>query len=181
MKRIIVWQRVETLGLEYAEIESDPPSFAGDVVLVEGGERCAVVYRVECDREARTLRASIRLKREGARLECHLERNDEDRWTVNGTPAPQLDGLADVDLSVTPSTNTPPIHRLRLAIGQRAEVTAAWVRFPTLDVLPLRQIYRRVDVNTYEYQAPELQFAAQLICDDEGIVERYGDLWTASP
>jgi hypothetical protein len=181
MRRVIVWRRVDTSGLEYAEIELSPLCLDGDVVLVEGGERFAVVYRVECDREARTLRASVRLKREGARLECHLVRSEDDRWTVNGYPAPQLDGLADVDLSVTPSTNTPPIQRLRLAVGQRAEVTAAWVRFPALDVVPLRQIYRRVGVDTYEYEAPALHFAAVLRCDEDGIVRRYGDLWTESP
>ena len=180
MKRVIVWRRVDTPGLEYAEIEADPLRFGGDVVLIEGGERSAVAYRVDCDREARTLRASVRLKREGARLECHLARSEDDRWTVNESPAPQLDGLADVDLSVTPSTNTPPIRRLRLAIGQRAEVTAAWVRFPALDVVPLRQIYRRVGVDTYEYEAPELPFAAVLRCDEDGVVRRYGDLWTES-
>jgi hypothetical protein len=181
VKRVLVWQRVDTSGLEYAEIEWDPLRLGGDVVLVEGGERCAVVYQVDCDREARTLLASVRLKREGAQFECHLARSDDDRWTVNGSPAPQLDGLADVDLSVTPSTNTPPIRRLRLTVGQHAEVTAAWVRFPGLDVVPLRQIYRRVGLDTYEYEAPALDFAAVLRCDEDGIVRRYGDLWTESP
>ena len=177
MKRTVVWQRLDAIGVEYAEIEEEPLRIEGDVVLVENGDRCAVTYRVKCDDPARTSRASIRLKREGTLQECTLLRSPKGVWTVNGTRAPHLQDLADVDLSVTPSTNTPPIRRLRLAVGQQAEVTAAWVRFPALDVLRLRQIYRRVGLNAYQYEAPDLHFTADLDCDEDGIVRTYGGLW----
>jgi hypothetical protein len=177
MKRVVVWQRVDTVGAEYAEIELEPLRFEGNVVFVESGDRGSVSYRVECDDAAMTSRAFIRYKREGTAHECNLVRSGEGFWTVNGILAPQLQGLADVDLSVTPSTNTPPLRRLRLAIGQYAEVTAAWVRFPALDVVRLRQVYRRVGANGYVYEAPDVPFAADLECDEDGIVRTYGGLW----
>jgi hypothetical protein len=180
MNRVLVWQRLDTVGLEYAEIATDPLRLAGDVVLREGGESCAISYSVECDAEEKTRSAAIRVKREGARKECRLRRSEGDLWTVDGIRVPGLDGLADVDLSITPSTNTPPIRRLRLAVGQRAEVTAAWVRFPELEVVPLRQVYRRTAPHLYEYEAPALDFAAELDCDEDGIVRAYGGLWTRS-
>ena len=96
---------------------------------------------------------------------------------MNGTPMPQLDGFADVDLSVTPSTNTAPVRRLNLEVGEDAEVIAAWIKFPTLEIVPLRQSYCRVGVDSYEYKAPDLDYAAPLKCDDQGIVQTYGDLW----
>jgi hypothetical protein len=177
MKRVVVWQRTDTFGLEVAEIDGPPLRLEGDVVLVEDGEPLAVAYRVECDDEAKTRRAVVRAKRRGMLQECALERGPGDRWTWNGAPMPLLDGLVDVDLSITPSTNTPPFRRLRLAAGQRAEITAAWVSFPTLDVAPLRQVVRRVGLHAYEYEAPELGFAAEIECDEEGIVRSYGELW----
>jgi hypothetical protein len=181
MKSVVVWQRIDIAGLEYAELESGPLRLEGDVLLLENGEPSAVGYRVECDGESKTVRAGIRLKHQGARRECLLERSPGDHWTLDGIPMPHLQGVADVDLSITPSTNTPPIRRLGLAVGQRAEVTAAWVRFPALDVVPLRQSYCRVGVRSYRYEAPELHFATEIECDDEGIVLRYGDLWKRVP
>ena len=46
---------------------------------------------------------------------------------------------------------------------------------------PLRQVYRRVGLTSYRYDAPELGFGAELECDDSGVIQAYGDLWAASP
>jgi hypothetical protein len=73
------------------------------------------------------------------------------------------------------------IRRLRLTVGQSAEVTAAWVRLPSLDVVALRQRYRRVSASTYEYEAPSLDFVTKLECDDDGVVLAYGGLWKKLP
>jgi uncharacterized protein len=177
MKRVIVWQRVDTVGLEFAEIAFDPLRIEGEVVLVEGGAPFAVSYRVDCDDAGMTSRASVRLKHAGARSERVLARSSTGTWTMDGVHVPELDGIADVDLSVTPSTNTPPMRRLALGVGQREEVTAAWLRFPMLDVVPLRQSYRRVSASLYKYEAPALDFAAELECDNDGVLQTYGGLW----
>jgi hypothetical protein len=57
MKHVVVWQHIDTVGLEYAEIEPEPLRLEGDVVLIENGVKCAVSYVVECDDTA-TTRAS---------------------------------------------------------------------------------------------------------------------------
>jgi hypothetical protein len=176
--RTIVWQRVDTVGVEYAEVGLGPVLLEGEVVVLEDGVAFAVSYRVECDSAEMTVRTLVRCKRAGDHAELLFARSPEGRWTMNGAPQPQLDGLADIDLSVTPSTNTPTIRRMRLRVGQSAEVTAAWLRFPFLDVVPLRQIYRRLSDEAYEYEAPDLGFSAKLECDDEGIVRTYSGLWT---
>lgn len=178
MKRVVTWRRLDTPGLEYTELQMDPLRIEGWLLVIEESTTYAVSYKAAFYREGKTRAVSISLRREGTRSVLRIARNSHDRWTVNGMPAPQLDGLADIDLSVTPSTNTPPLRRLRLAIGQSAEVTAAWVRFPILEITPLRQIYRRVDASKYLYEAPQLDFAAEIACDGEGVVQRYGDLWT---
>jgi hypothetical protein len=177
MSHVIVWQRVDTPGLEYAEIALDPFRVEGRLVLVDQGEPCTVTYSVSCDSEGMTVQSIIALKRQGVARECRLDRSTQGRWKIDGIAAPQLDGLADVDLSVTPATNTPPIRRLHLGLGQAAEVTAAWVKFPTLEVAPLRQTYRRAGQHLYRYEAPDLSFTTDIECDEEGIVQVYDRLW----
>jgi hypothetical protein len=177
VNRALLWQRVDTVGVEYAELAGDPLRLQGEVVLVEDGTAFAVSYRIDCDDAGLTARAHLRVKRGGVRDELTLIRRPAGDWTANGRSLPELHEIADVDLSITPSTNTPPIRRLRLAIGQAAEVTAAWVTLPSLEIAPLRQIYRRLDSSTYAYDAPDLQFHAKLKVDGDGVVQSYGELW----
>src|SRR5437868_9521212 len=155
MNRVVVWERLDTKGLEYAEIDGAPLRLAGEVVLVEDGVPFAVSYRVDCDAEGKAARAAVRLRRQGTCSERVLLRSAAGAWTVDGSLAPALDGLDDVDLSITPSTNTLPLRRLNLELGETVAVTAAWVRLPALHVLPLRQTYRRVSESAFAYAAPE--------------------------
>jgi hypothetical protein len=164
--------------MEYAEVETDPVGLDGELVYAEEGLPCAVSYRVTCYGSGTTRSAVARLRRAGNVSERRLLRSPDGQWTVDERSAPELAGLQDVDLSVTPSTNILPIRRMHLGIGQDQEVVAAWVKFPSLEVAPLRQIYRRVSAHLYEYEAPDLEFRCQLTVDEAGAVETYGSLWT---
>ena len=67
------------------------------------------------------------------------------RWFENGRENLMVQGAIDIDLGWSPSTNTLPIKRLKLGIGQRSgEFVAAWVRFPGLTLQPLPQEYLRL-------------------------------------
>ncbi|HEU0053514.1 MAG TPA: putative glycolipid-binding domain-containing protein [Longimicrobium sp.] len=102
---------------------------------------------------------------------------EDGRWTVDGAARPELDGCVDVDISLSPSTNTLPIRRLGLAVGESAEVAAAWVRFPGLTVEVLPQRYTRLDERRWRYESRRGSFVAELEVDADGVVTRYGDLW----
>jgi hypothetical protein len=175
--RVVVWQRVDAVGAEYAEVATAPLRLAGEVVLADGDGPCVVTYEVVCDDAGITSRASLRVKRPGGVATRTLARAPDGTWRVGDRPAPEFAGLADVDLSVTPSTNTLPLRRLRLAVGQTVEVVAVWVVFPSLDVVPLRQRYRRVDAHLYDYESPEHGFRAPITVDEEALVITYGGLW----
>jgi hypothetical protein len=82
-----------------------------------------------------------------------------------------------VDLAVTPSTNTLPIRRLDLAVGEGRDVVAAWVRFPGLTIEPLPQRYVRIAEHQYRYESRGGEFTAELEVDTLGVVVRYGSFW----
>ena len=88
----------------------------------------------------------------GEQRELKIEVSRAD-WTVNGKPAPELHGCLDIDLSASPSTNTLPLRRLQLQRGQSQPVTAAWVRFPSLEIGTLQQTYKRLDDTRYWYES----------------------------
>jgi len=66
---------------------------------------------------------------------------------------------------------------LALDVGQSADVTAAWLRFPALTVEQLPQTYERMAPNLYRYTSDGGRYTALLETDDLGLVVRYEDGW----
>jgi hypothetical protein len=97
---------------------------------------------------------------------------------VQGRERTTLQGCLDVDLEASPVTNTLPIKRTKLRVGSRVDLTAAWVRFPSLRVVPLRQSYERVGRRRYIYRSAT-GFKAEIAVDGFGLARRYGDFWHA--
>ena len=84
-----------------------------------------------------------------------------------------------MDLGFTPATNTLPLRRLGLAVGESAAVRSAWLRFPELRHEPLEQTYTREAARTFRYRAivDGEPFVARLDIDAFGRVTRYEGLW----
>ena len=100
------------------------------------------------------------------------------RWFVNGKEDRRFRKCHDVDLNASPVTNTLPVKRARLRVGARAELTACWVKFPSLSVAPLKQSYERAGKRLYRYRSAS-GFSADVEFDSFGLVRKYGDYWVA--
>ncbi len=186
-ERALIWRRVDTHGLEYftlARSEGSGWALGGTVVVVFDGHPAEVRYEVVCDEQWQTKQAMVTLDMGGERRTHMLVVDEERYWWLDGQELPELQGCIDVDLGVTPSTNTLPIRRLGLSVGASSLVTAAWVRFPSLEVKPLAQRYTRLDAEHYRYEsgiglesgnAPS--FVAELLVDDSGLVIDYAAIW----
>lgn len=112
-------------------------------------------------------------------VEIELMVDSGRRWRFNGAECPAVAGCIDLDLNFSPSTNLLPIRRLGLAIGQEAEVRAAWLRFPSFSLEPLEQRYRRVDAATYRYESGGGRFTSELRVNVAGFVTQYPDFCQA--
>jgi hypothetical protein len=66
---------------------------------------------------------------------------------------------------------------MALEVGEIRTVTAAWVRFPSLEVERLEQSYERLAEQRYRYRSG--RFTADLAVDDDGMVLQYGVNWKA--
>ena len=153
-------------------------SLVGTVLGAEDGVPIRVEYRVLVDAAGETTAVHVRDLRGFAQRTLTLARDTKGSWTVDGVPVKALKGCIDVDLGCSPSTNTLPIRRLNLAVGESRAVTAAWVRFPELTVERLPQEYRRLDERRYRYSSAGGRFVAELEVDEHGLVTTYGQIWT---
>jgi hypothetical protein len=148
----------------------------GHVVALDGGEPWSLRYEVFADAGWRTRRVELlALAGNGARRML-LEADGRGGWEVDGSRVTELHGCLDVDLGATVFTNTLPIRRLHLAVGEAADVAAVWVA-PRLDeVEVLAQRYQRVDALRYAYSVPASGFEAELAVDGQGLVVTYSGL-----
>lgn len=180
-ERGVLWRRVDEPWMERCtlarEVQGGGPWTMDGVVLgTSEGEPFEVRYSVSCDDGWITLGVGIDARIGTRTLDLELER-EEGIWLVNGSKAPQLTGATDVDLGFTPSTNTLPIRRLGLEVGDSSEIQTAWVRFPELTVEPFPQRYTRLAERRYLYESLTSDFEAELEVDDLGLVVTYQGLF----
>ena len=100
------------------------------------------------------------------------------RWgEMNGAHRPELDGCVDLDLPCTPFTNTLPIRRLPLHIGDSADITVAYIDVETLDVQPDRQRYTRLDTHRWRFEQLETGWTQEFEVDQYGLIRDYPTLF----
>lgn len=100
------------------------------------------------------------------------------RWgEMNGAHRTELDGCVDIDLGCTPFTNTLPIRRLPLDIGDRAELPVAMVDVETLDVHAERHRYTRLAAHRWRFEQLHTGYGVELDVDDHGLVVDYPELF----
>lgn len=154
----------------------------GCTVAVEDGSPWTVRYEIVVDNDWVTRSATISsLTGDGIRTTA-LQTDGQGHWRVDGEPAAFLDGCFDIDLEASAVTNTLPIHRLGLAVGERHSPAAAYVRAATLEVQRLEQTYERLetcsDLSRYSYEAPLFDVTAELTVDADGFIADYPSLAT---
>jgi hypothetical protein len=173
----ILWRREDGLSLERCVLEaiSDGWRLTGTVLLLAQDAPVEIRYSVQTDEEWRTRTVGAHVQSPAGDRRMALTADGSGAWLSNGQPIVDLYGAADVDLAWTPATNTLPIRRLDLAIGEQADVTAAWVGFPEHTIVRLEQHYERLDATTYRYAAGEL--SVDLTVGELGWVMRYPGGW----
>jgi hypothetical protein len=176
---VVLWQRLDQPGLEICRLSQRDGSLRleGTVLVTAGGVPAEARYEVTCNQKWETQAARIALTRGPSTETVELRREEGDRWWRDGARVEELDGTTDVDLGFTPATNTLPIGRLSLEVGQGAPVNAAWLRFPDLRMEVLPQRYTRLDRARYRYESAGGAFVADLRVDEHGLVVEYGSWW----
>jgi hypothetical protein len=177
-RRWILWQGLIAPSMERFIAARTESGFQLSGLLLEAHQDAPYVvrYSIEVDAGWCTRAVQVEVENDGQHRTSLLT-DGAGHWTRDGEPLPHLDNCLDVDLEWSPSTNTLPIRRLGLVIGDMKMVTAAWVRFPSLEVQRLDQSYERVDERRYRYRSG--RFTADLAVDEDGVVLQYGVNWKA--
>ena len=174
------WRHLDArVGFEVVFLRREPDGFRieGHSTGVEDAVAWGVRYVITVDPGWRTTSAHVVELSERGTREVRLEADGRGGWRVDDEAAPQVDGCPDVDLEASALTNAFPVNRLGLDVGQRADAPAAYVRTPGLGVERLDQSYARLSDEgphtRYDYESPSVDFRAELVYDEFGLVLDY--------
>jgi hypothetical protein len=181
--RTICWAptwnpQFQGVGLEHVTLDD---GHADSVLLAvdEDGEPFRLTYRLQWDDRGALRRADLESGTRGRMRALRLHVGGDGRWLdAEGRHLAHLDGCVDIDIWPTPLTNSLPIWRSALAVGERREYRMAWVAAPALTVEARPQAYTRLDERSYLFESLDGSgFTARLPVDDDGFVVDYPGLF----
>ncbi len=175
----IQWRQIDGSGEEQASISRVNQGYllVGQIACQIEGQAVTVHYQIHTNVgwETEDVQVDVQSGEEKNRL--HLMVDELQRWWDGDEEIGVLAGCQDVDLQISPMTNTLVINRLEIPIGESCLVTAAWIHFPDLALQPLSQCYTRLSEYLYRYESLQSGFTSEIEVDSHGLVIKYGEIW----
>ena len=142
----VVWRGIESDSIERCVLEdtADGPRVVSEVQ----GDFGECTYELHADALWRFRSLSVFL--EGRTLGVTY---DGTAWILNGRPRRDLDEAHEVEHAFSPVSNTLPIRRLGMAVGDSVDIVTAYITVPDLEVTADPQRYTRLSSNEYLYES----------------------------
>ena len=172
----VLWEQLIDKGLEHLVL------YQGEQIEAQGlvvGMLERVAYRIQyqiiCDAKWNT--RSVNAKDLLNSKEFTLTRSGDEWMDEKNVAIESLRGCTDVDIRVTPFTNTLPIQRLNLEPGESKEIAVVYVAVPGPSLSKFEQRYtclsRNKDGGVYKYESLKSGFTSELQVDADGLVLDY--------
>ena len=176
------WKALYTVGHDAAFLSQTSGGWIleGTAVYRKDDLPAALHYRLDLAPGWETIGGSIN-GRFGDTLVDHNIRRSGDGWLLDGKVQAGLEGVVDLDFGFTPATNHPQLRRINLGVGDKTQITVAWMDLDSVSLEPLPQIYERLSERAYDYNSPHGPYRATLQIEENGFVRLYPELWEADP
>lgn len=177
MKTEVIWEQIVEKGLEHLVLQQGEDIEADSLALgmIEGAAY-RIKYQILCDLEWRVEKVRVEDLLNHKTLD--FMRRGEGIWTNEGDqPIDAIKGCSDVDIMITPFTNTLPIRRLNLVLHKSKEISVVYFSLPELTVSKLNQRYtflaQENDHRVYKYESLNSGFTSDIKVDSDGLVTDY--------
>ncbi len=180
MKKIMLWSGKAYQSLENCIIRSlgDLTMISSVVVGLHNGKTYRFRYNIELNAAWQTVQCDIMSELDGQLQNYSLRNVGKNQWTMNGELYPEFNDCIDVDISISPLTNTLPINRLQLKNAEEAEIKVICIDLLKEEVKAVRQKYKKVSSDEYRFENVPNDFKAIIKVNPHGFVTDYPPLFT---
>ena len=179
MQTNILWTGREYHSIENCLVTTDQNG--ADIRSIIVGTYQSKIYRVEYQIKTNarweTVFAGIKSRHSNNEEYILLEGDGKGNWTRNGESIPAFAGCVDVDIPLTPFTNTLPVKRLDTEIGKEQQIKVLYLDLLEEQIKPVHQKYIRLSDTVYHYENVPNDFEADITVDDFGLVVDYPELF----
>lgn len=178
MNGVITWRGLDHPSNEYCEVHIDEQGLRA-VSNIEGIFKdmpFSVQYVLSTNERFETRMLLLKANYGSTAWDISLLKNNG-VWYMNNEPHTEFRGCPDVDIATTPLTNTLPIRRLSLAVGEETEIRVLYFDLFEGTISTLSQKYKRLSENTYHYENVPNDFEADIEVDSKGLVVNYPGLF----
>lgn len=188
---VVRWQGLRYNDREHLVLSETEDEFhAQSIYLSSGGpDQFGVFYELTCDKNWNFKQITSQIiGKENSRL--LLRRDAGGKWhqslirrAADGksheteVELPQLEPAIDVDLSISPFTNTLPIRRLGMSAGQTSDINVAYLKYPEHAVSLDPQRYTCITNVRYLFESVDTEFQSEIQVDQQGLVTMYPQLF----
>lgn len=175
MQTNLLWTGREYYSLENCLMETTTAGseISSTIVGLYEGKLYKVEYRIRTNQHWETVFLEINSRHSNQTQLIQLEGDGKGNWMLNGKQADQFSGCIDVDIPVTPFTNTLPIRRLRLDHNQSQELQVLYCDVLGQQLRSALQRYTCLSDTEYHYENVPNDFEATIQVDGSGLVIDY--------
>jgi hypothetical protein len=175
MQTNLLWSGREYYSLENCLVNTiDSGSEITSVIVgTYQGMIYRVDYRVKTNKYWQVLFAEAKAQHTNHRYHFEFEALGDGKWLCNGKPEDRFDGCIDVDIPLTPFTNSLPINRLNLRPGEEQTIKVVYIDLLANMITPVKQKYHCRSKTKYHYENVPNDFEATIEVDEKGFVIDY--------
>ena len=182
MQKNILWTGIEYHSLENCLITftNKGAEITSSIIGAYADKLYKVDYRISTNHLWQTISFEIKTRLNNLIETISFQSDGAGNWNADAKSMELFNGCIDIDISLTPFTNTLPINRLKLAEGQSEKIKVLYIDTLNQQTRPVYQLYTRLSQTEYKYQNVPNDFESIITVDESGLVVKYPDLFERS-
>jgi hypothetical protein len=179
MQKNILWTGIEYHSLENCilTITDKGSEINSTIIGAYANQLYRIEYRITTNQYWETTFFEIKSQLDNAFEIINFRKEGRESWQVNGQPDGKFNGCIDIDISLTPFTNTLPIKRLHLSEKEGDQIKVLYVDVLDRKIMPVQQKYTKLSQTDYKYENVPNDFESVISVDDLGLVVNYPGLF----
>jgi len=175
----IVWQSnlINTTELVHVEELQDKIVVSGQILGEMDNAPVEAQYQLEL--KPGWVIQSVKIDWKGNEpFSHHLLKNADGHWSLpNGKVLKEFEDCEDIDIRMTPFTNTLSIRRLQLPVGEPNTMPVLYFHLPEPKISSVLQRYTNMGDGIYKYENLTSDFTSFIEVDESGYVIDYPGIW----